>query len=49
MLFSFAFGPTVNDALANVSRTSAGEMADRYGQIGFQWRHEYEADLAGLR
>lgn len=42
-------GPTVNDALANVGRTSAEEMSDRYGEIGFQWKHEYEADIAGLR
>lgn len=46
---SFFLGPTVNDALANVGRTSADEMSERYGQIGFQWKHEYEADLAGLR
>ena len=45
----FLLGPTVNDALANVGRTSADELSDRYGQIGFQWKHEYEADLAGLR
>ncbi len=42
-------GPTVNDALANVGRTSAEEMSERYGEIGFQWKHEYEADIAGLR
>ncbi|WVQ82105.1 hypothetical protein IAT38_004233 [Cryptococcus sp. DSM 104549] len=42
-------GPTVNDALANVGRTSTEELADRYGELGFQWKHEYEADLAGLR
>ncbi|ORX35732.1 peptidase family M48-domain-containing protein [Kockovaella imperatae] len=46
---TWILGPTVNDALANVGKTSADEMADRYGQIGFQWKHEYEADLAGLR
>ncbi|OXH37082.1 hypothetical protein J008_02301 [Cryptococcus neoformans] len=42
-------GPTVNDALANMGRTSSEELADKYGEIGFQWKHEYEADLAGLR
>jgi hypothetical protein len=47
--FSWFLGPTINDALANVGRTSTEEMSDRYGQIGFQWKHEYEADLAGLR
>lgn len=46
---SFFLGPTVNDALASVGRTSAVEMSERYGQIGFQYKHEYEADLAGLR
>ena len=46
---SFFLGPTVNDALASVGRTSAEEMSERYGQIGFQYKHEYEADLAGLR
>ncbi len=39
----------MNDALANIGRTSTDEMSERYGQIGFQWKHEYEADLAGLR
>ena len=24
-------------------------MADRYGEIGFQWKHEHEADVVGLR
>jgi hypothetical protein len=42
-------GPAVNDALANVGRTGSKELADRYGEIGFQWVHEYEADLVGLR
>jgi hypothetical protein len=32
-----------------VGRTSTEELADRYGEVGFQWKHEYEADLAGLR
>lgn len=39
----------MNDALANVGRTGAEEMSNRYGEIGFQWKHEYEADIAGLR
>ncbi|WVR06910.1 hypothetical protein IAU60_003946 [Kwoniella sp. DSM 27419] len=47
--FTVFLGPTVNDALANMGRTSTAELADRYGEIGFQWVHEYEADLAGLR
>jgi hypothetical protein len=42
-------GPTVNDALAAVGKTSVTELADKYGEIGFQWKHEYEADLAGMR
>ena len=46
---SVFLGPTVNDALANMGRTSSEELADMYGEIGFQWKHEYEADLAGLR
>lgn len=46
---SVFLGPTVNDALANMGRTSSEELADKYGEIGFQWKHEYEADLAGLR
>lgn len=45
----FLLGPTVNDALANVGKTSTDEISERYGQIGFQWKHEYEADLVGLR
>lgn len=45
----FFLGPTVNDALANVGKTSVSELADRYGEIGFQWKHEYEADFAGIR
>ncbi|TYJ58681.1 hypothetical protein B9479_000517 [Cryptococcus floricola] len=47
--FTFFLGPTVNDALANVGRTSTEELSQKYGEIGFQWKHEYEADLAGLR
>ncbi|OCF32948.1 hypothetical protein I316_05286 [Kwoniella heveanensis BCC8398] len=47
--FTVFLGPTVNDALANMGRTSTEELVDRYGEIGFQWVHEYEADLAGLR
>ncbi|WWC62155.1 uncharacterized protein I303_104747 [Kwoniella dejecticola CBS 10117] len=47
--FTWFLGPTVNDALANMGRTSTEELADKYGQIGFQYIHEYEADLAGLR
>nr|XP_019046510.1 hypothetical protein I302_05260 [Kwoniella bestiolae CBS 10118]OCF25440.1 hypothetical protein I302_05260 [Kwoniella bestiolae CBS 10118] len=47
--FTWFLGPTVNDALANVGRTSTEELADKYGEIGFQFVHEYEADLAGLR
>ncbi|RXK39294.1 hypothetical protein M231_03373 [Tremella mesenterica] len=42
-------GPTINDALANVGKTSANEMIDRYGQVGFQFAHELEADRAALR
>ncbi|ODN80558.1 hypothetical protein L202_02759 [Cryptococcus amylolentus CBS 6039] len=47
--FTFFLGPTVNDALASVGRTSTEELSQKYGEIGFQWKHEYEADLAGLR
>ncbi|WVF71350.1 hypothetical protein IAT40_006154 [Kwoniella sp. CBS 6097] len=47
--FTVFLGPTVNDALANMGRTSTEELVDRYGEIGFQWIHEYEADIAGLR
>ncbi|WWC70167.1 uncharacterized protein I206_104115 [Kwoniella pini CBS 10737] len=47
--FTWFLGPTVNDALANMGRTSTEELADKYGQIGFQYIHEYEADLAGIR
>lgn len=32
-----------------MGRTSTEELANRYGEIGFQWKHEYEADLVGLR
>jgi hypothetical protein len=46
---SIFLGPAVNDALANMGRTSTEELANRYGEIGFQWKHEYEADLVGLR
>ena len=46
---SFFLGPTVNDALANVGRTGISEISDKYGEIGFQWKHEYEADFAGIR
>ncbi|KAK4689275.1 hypothetical protein P7C73_g816, partial [Tremellales sp. Uapishka_1] len=42
-------GPAVNDALANMGKTSTDELVDRYGEVGFQWKHEYEADLAGIR
>ncbi|RSH87196.1 hypothetical protein EHS25_003105 [Saitozyma podzolica] len=44
--FTIFLGPTVNDALANVGRTSTEELADRYGEVGFQWKHEILA-LAG--
>jgi hypothetical protein len=49
LTFSFFLGPTVNDALANVGRTGVTEISDKYGEIGFQWKHEYEADFAGIR
>lgn len=39
----------MNDALANIGRTGVSELADKYGEIGFQWKHEYEADFAALR
>ncbi|WRT66538.1 uncharacterized protein IL334_003497 [Kwoniella shivajii] len=42
-------GPTLNDALANMGRTSTDELVERFGELGFQYVHEYEADLAGLR
>ncbi|KAL7421261.1 hypothetical protein Q5752_004146 [Cryptotrichosporon argae] len=42
-------GPTVNDALANIGKTSTEEISQRYGHIGFQFKHEYEADSAALR
>ena len=45
----FLLGPAINDALANVGRTSTEELTERYGHIGFQWKHEYEADLAAIR
>jgi hypothetical protein len=45
----FFLGPTVNDALANVGRTGVTEISDKYGEIGFQFKHEYEADFAGIR
>jgi len=48
-MVSFFLGPTVNDALANVGRTGVTEISDKYGEIGFQWKHEYEADFAGIR
>lgn len=48
-LRSLFLGPTINDALANMGKTSANEMTLKYGHIGFQWKHEYEADLAGMR
>ncbi|WVO15099.1 hypothetical protein L204_102743 [Cryptococcus depauperatus] len=47
--FTFFLGPTVNDALAKVGKTSTEELSEKYGEIGFQCKHEYEADLAGLR
>ncbi|KAL1411464.1 hypothetical protein Q8F55_002420 [Vanrija albida] len=47
--FTIFLGPTVNDALANVGRTSAEEMSQRLGHVGFEYKHEYEADLSGLR
>ncbi|ORY32850.1 hypothetical protein BCR39DRAFT_564129 [Naematelia encephala] len=47
--FTLFLGPWVNDALANVGRTSTEQLAGRYGHIGFEWKHEYEADLAGIR
>ena len=46
---SIFLGPAVNDALANMGRTTTEELVDRYGEIGFQYKHEYEADLVGLR
>lgn len=39
----------MNDALANVGRTSAEEMSQRLGHVGFEYKHEYEADLSALR
>ena len=32
-----------------MGRTSTEELANRYGEIGFQYKHEYEADRVGLR
>lgn len=32
-----------------MGKTSVTELADRYGEIGFQWKHEYEADFAAIR
>jgi hypothetical protein len=49
LILRFFLGPTVNDALANVGRTGISEISDKYGEIGFQWKHEYEADFAGIR
>lgn len=46
---TFLLGPAVNDALANVGRTTSEELSERYGHMGFQWKHEYEADLAAFR
>ena len=48
-MYSIFLGPAVNDALASMGRTGTEELANRYGEIGFQWKHEYEADLVGLR
>lgn len=42
-------GPTVNDALANIGRVGTEELSNRYGHIGFEFKHEFEADFAALR
>lgn len=47
--FTIFFGPAVNDALASMGRTTAEEMTERFGHVGFERRHEYEADFTGLR
>jgi hypothetical protein len=47
--FTIFFGPAVNDALASLGRTTAEEMAERFGHVGFERRHEHEADLVGMR
>ncbi|WWD17141.1 hypothetical protein CI109_101578 [Kwoniella shandongensis] len=47
--FTVILGPTVNDALANMGKTSTDELIERFGEIGFQRKHEFEADLVGLR
>lgn len=46
---SFFLGPTVNDALANLGHTATEEVTQRYGHAGFEYMHEYEADLVALR
>lgn len=45
---SIFLGPTVNDALANVGRTTAEEMS-KAQFVGFDKEHEYEADVLALR
>lgn len=47
--FTIFFGPAVNDALASLGRTTAEEMTERFGHVGFDRRHEFEADFTGLR
>jgi len=46
---SVFLGPTFNDALANMSRTTSEGLTERYGHIGFEWKHEHEADFAAFR
>ncbi|BEI93283.1 uncharacterized protein CcaverHIS019_0509110 [Cutaneotrichosporon cavernicola] len=47
--FTIFLGPAVNDALASLGRTTAEEMKEHFGHVGFERRHEYEADLVGMR
>ncbi|GMK55502.1 hypothetical protein CspeluHIS016_0205580 [Cutaneotrichosporon spelunceum] len=47
--FTIFLGPAVNDALASLGRTTAEEMKERFGHVGFEQQHEHEADLVGLR
>ncbi|CAK9781084.1 unnamed protein product [Cutaneotrichosporon oleaginosum] len=47
--FTIFFGPAVNDALASLGRATAEEMKEHFGHVGFERRHEHEADLVGMR
>ncbi|KAK8864539.1 hypothetical protein IAR55_001789 [Kwoniella newhampshirensis] len=49
VLWPSVLGLTMDLVRAFIWPFTTEELIGRFGEIGFQWKHEYEADLAGLR